>query len=228
MVRIHIDKEVFQYFPSIELGCLQADVLVENTSPELNLEIKKECELLQKQHSSVSSIAGIDTIMASREAYRKLGQDPSRYRLSAEALLRRVVQGKGVYTINNVVDLLNLVSMRSGFSIGGYDVSRIEGDVILGKGQEMEPYEAIGRGALNIARLPVLRDSQGAFGTPTSDSTRTMVQNGTRSFLMVFFNFNGSSALNETMDYTKDLLIKYASAKNLKKMLIKHVPQQGV
>ena len=68
-----------------------------------------------------------------------------------------------------------MISIKTGFSIGGYDAAKIEGDIELGIGKENEPYEGLGRGVLNIHKLPVFRDEQGAFGSPTSDSERTGV-----------------------------------------------------
>jgi DNA/RNA-binding domain of Phe-tRNA-synthetase-like protein len=93
----------------------------------------------------IEDISQIPAISASRKAYKACGKDPARYRLSAEALLRRVVNRNEIYQINNVVDLLNLVSISTGFSIGGYDADKIDGDIIYGIGKPNEPYIGIGR-----------------------------------------------------------------------------------
>jgi DNA/RNA-binding domain of Phe-tRNA-synthetase-like protein len=140
-----------------------------------------------------------------------LGKDPSRYRPSAEALTRRVVNGKGLYWINNVVDLLYLVSLESGFSIGGYDAEKIEGDVWFGIGKEDEPYQAIGRGQLNIADLPLFRDNLGAFGSPTSDSLRTMVTAETTEFLMIIIDFSGRQDLDTAEHRAIELFEKFGA-----------------
>ena len=86
--------------------------------------------------------------------------------------------------------------------------------------KENEPYEGIGRGTLNIEYMPVFRDTLGAFGSPTSDSSRTMVTNETESFLMVFFNFGGMAQLNEALDLATSYLIKFADAYNLERKII--------
>ncbi len=63
--------------------------------------------------------------------------------------------------------------MQSGYSIGGFDADIIDGDTVtLGRGRQAEPFEAIGRGQLNIEGLPVYRDDTGPIGT-TSDHERT-------------------------------------------------------
>jgi DNA/RNA-binding domain of Phe-tRNA-synthetase-like protein len=135
--------------------------------------------------------------------------------LSAEALLRRVVQGKGLYRVNNVVDLLNLVSVSTGFSIGGYDAEKIAGEVVFGIGRENEPYEGIGRGELNIESLPAFRDNLGAFGTPTSDSVRTSVTWNTKRFLMIIIDFGALPELEDATELAVNLLKKYAGATNM-------------
>ena len=195
----------------LRLGCIEADVNVDASSIELlaemNIRIRQIGESL-----SIESISKIPTIAASRKAYKACGKDPARYRLSAEALLRRVVSGKGLYHINNVVDQLNLVSIITGFSIGGYDVDQIHGNIVFGIGQADEPYSGIGRGELNIDNLPVFRDEVGAFGTPTSDSMRTEVKEQTCRFLMILIDFNGDHLLDESLQLAERLLKTYCNA----------------
>ena len=160
----------------------------------------------------IEEISKQPEVEASRKAYKACGKDPARYRLSAEALLRRVVSGKGLYHINNVVDQLNLVSIATGFSIGGYDADRIAGNVVFGIGRSGEPYSGIGRGELNIENLPVFRDELGAFGTPTSDSLRTEVNLQTTRFLMILIDFNSSDLLKDALQMAERLLKSYCSA----------------
>jgi DNA/RNA-binding domain of Phe-tRNA-synthetase-like protein len=197
----------------LQMGCIQCDLKIEPASVELLAQISMELSKIENT-LKVEEINKIPTIQSSREGYKTLGKEPSRYRLSAEALLRRVVKGKGLYHINNAVDALNLVSAKTGFSIGGYDVDKIDGAISLGVGKVNEPYEAIGRGALNIEFLPLFRDQKGAFGSPTSDSVRTMVTPATQRFLMLFFNFGGHDSLEETLADTVALFEKYVGAKN--------------
>ena len=151
----------------------------------------------------------LSPIADTRLAYRKLGKKSGRYRPSAEALLRRVVTGKGLYRINNVVDLINYISIASQYSIGGYDAERIEGAIELGRGRKGEPYEAIARGLLNIENLPVLRDEKAAFGSPTSDSVRTSIALRTKKVLVVFYNFGGKKTLRSELEYYKSMFYTF-------------------
>ncbi len=214
MKQISIASEIKNCCPKLRLGCIEADVVVTEPSADLMQKMDAKIQSLA-QSLSIESISKIPTIAASRKGYKACGKDPARYRLSAEALLRRVVSGKGLYQINNVVDQLNFVSISTDFSIGGYDVDQIYGNISLGIGRADEPYTGIGRGELNIEFLPVFRDENGAFGTPTSDSSRTEVTHKTSRFLMVILDFENSDSLDEALLMAQKLLLKYCSAKNL-------------
>ena len=152
-------------------------------------------------------------IAATREAYKRCGKDPSRYRPSAEALRRRLLRGLELYQIDTLVDLINLVSLRTGHSIGGFDADEIQGtDLELGIGRAEELFEGIGRGMLNIEGLPVYRDRIGGIGTPTSDHERTKMKLETRHILAIVNGYNGQEGLKEAAEMILELLEKYASS----------------
>ena len=140
--------------------------------------------------------------MATRNLYKALGKDPNRYRVSSEALCRRVVKGMDLYRIDTLVDLINLVSMVSGYAIGGFDADKIVGDnVTLGVGEQDEKFEGIGRGLLNIEGLPVYRDAIGGIGTPTSDEERTKITLATTHLQMQINAFAKEMPLDATIDW---------------------------
>src|SRR6201999_4533673 len=89
-------------------------------------------------------------IAATRELYRRLGKGPSRYRGSPEALLRRSRAGKELYRIHNVVDVINLVSLRTLLPIGLYDVAKLGPPITLRPGEAGEAYDGIGKERLNL------------------------------------------------------------------------------
>ncbi|HRR62418.1 MAG TPA: phenylalanine--tRNA ligase beta subunit-related protein, partial [Paludibacteraceae bacterium] len=131
-------------------------------------------------------------------------------RPSAEALCRRICKGNSIYQINTLVDIINLVSIHSGFSIGGFDADKIQGNLLLDVGNENDEFEAIGRGILNVAGLPLFRDEVGGIGTPTSDNERTKITMETNHLLMIINAYGGKTGLEKTIDYAVDLLKKYA------------------
>ena len=123
MVPISIDETLKLKCPDLKLGCIQCDVIVEKEYPELLALIQENIATIRR-NLEMDEISKLPSIAAARKGYKLTGKDPARYRLSAESLLRRIVKGNDLYKINNVVDLLNLVSIKTGFSIGGYDISK--------------------------------------------------------------------------------------------------------
>ena len=130
-----------------------------------------------------------------------------------EALRRRLMRGIPLYQIDTLVDLINLVSLRTGHSIGGFDADKIQGTHLeLGIGRAEEPFEGIGRGVLNIEGLPVYRDSFGGIGTPTSDHERTKMDVGTTHILAIVNGYNGKEGLKEAAEMIQSLLRDYAES----------------
>lgn len=183
-------------------------------------EIDRYVEELRSKYT-VDSIKQISGIEATRQAYKACGKDPSRYRPSNEQLIRRVLQGKSLYQIDTAVDLINLASMRYGYSIGGFDYDRIVGDTItLGVGREGEPYEGIGRGVLNIAGMPVVRDAIGGIGTPTSDNERTKMSLQTTRLLALVNGYDGNAEhVRQCCEFICDLLKRYANGRDFSTIL---------
>lgn len=220
MKEIIISQAIKGILPDLTLGCIECDVVISEDNGELWREIEATCGTIG--HSGeLAEVGSQPAIRASRVAYRLCGKDPARYRLSSEALMRRVVKGHQLYRINNVVDLLNLVSLKTGFSIGGYDADKISGSTIFDIGTKDEPYEAIGRGEMNIEFLPVFRDAISPFGSPTSDSVRTSVTSATKNFLMVIIGFSGEICTSEALELSVSLLKKYALADNIETVIIR-------
>ena len=220
MKEIVISEDIRNKLPDLVLGCIECDVAILEEYTQLWQEIERVCNTVANS-ADLSEVGSHPAIKASRIAYRTCGKDPSRYRLSSEALMRRVVKGNPLYRINNVVDLVNLISLKTGMSIGGYDAENIKGLISFDIGAKDEPYEAIGRGELNIEFLPVFRDGISAFGSPTSDSVRTSVTAITKRFLMVIIGFSGEDHTAQVVDLSLNLLKKYAQADQIETWLIR-------
>lgn len=216
-MNVVISNELLRLCPNYNVAVIVADI----TNTVYNAKLWEEIELISQNYRNkynTESIKIIPAIYETREAYKRCGKEPSRYRPAAEALCRRIVKGDSLYKVNTVVDLINAVSIATGFSIGGFDADKIVGDTITyGIGRANEPYEGIGRGVLNIEGLPVWCDLVGGFGTPTSDNERTKLSLNT-SHLLVTINSYGAqseSELKKAADYMLELLRKYANASNV-------------
>lgn len=153
-------------------------------------------------------------IEATRRVYKACGKDPSRYRPASEALIRRMLQGKQLYQIDTLVDLINLASIAYGYSIGGFDADKFHGDTLtLGIGRAGEPYEGIGRGTINIEGLPVYRDADGGVGTPTSDHERTKIDINTTHLLVLINGYDGNEQnVVANAKFIQQLMRKYCAS----------------
>lgn len=204
-VEIIVEDKIETVCPSFVGACVEADVENSAYSEELWKLIDEQCEKF-RQTLTTDTVKDISAISATRRVYKACGKDPSRYRPSSEALIRRVLQGKQLYQIDTLVDLINLASITYGYSIGGFDAGKFSGDTLsLGVGREGEPYEGIGRGMLNIAGLPVYRDAIGGVGTPTSDNERTKMGLATRRLVALVNGYDGNE---ETVRATAQLIIR--------------------
>ena len=163
---------------------------------------------------TTATLKELPGIAATRRVYKACGKDPSRYRPASEALIRRQLQGKELYQIDTLVDLVNLASIAFGYSIGGFDAGKMVGDTLtLGVGREGEPYEGIGRGMLNIAGLPVYRDQQGGVGTPTSDNERTKMTLETTHLLVLINGYDGNEErVRQNAEFIQELVRKYCQS----------------
>ena len=219
MIDMIIIEELKKVCPKITLGCVQAHVTVKDSDENLWNEINGYCEVLQKE-MNIEELSNFPSIKDGRELYKKLGKSPGKYRQSSEALIRRVLQGKGVYKVNNVVDINNLISLKSKFPIGSYNIENLTFPIKLTIGKEGEKYKGIGKEMINIEGLPVLLDSLGSFGSPTSDCERAMITKYTNKILMCIYSFSGNVNMNEYIQYAKELLERYAHAENFESKII--------
>ena len=214
-MKVEVLTEMHAVCPDFVGACITANIKNTEYSADLWREIDAlgdEC----RQTLTTESLKTMESIQATRRIYKLCGKDPSRYRPSGEALVRRVLQGKKLYQIDTLVDLINLASMKFGYSIGAFDADKFRGETLtLGIGREGEPYEGIGRGMLNIAGLPVYRDSTGGVGTPTSDNERTKVTLATTHLLVLVNGYDGSEqGVTDTAEYIMQLIDKYSEAQN--------------
>ena len=212
-MKIIISEEMRQICPDFAGAAISAKVRNTEYSEALWNEIAELGEEFKSKYTpdNIKQISGIE---ATRHIYRVCGKDPSRYRPSSEALIRRILKGKELYKVDTMVDLINLASMKYGYSIGGFDADKFEGDTLtLGVGKAGEPYEGIGRGLINIEGMPVYRDAIGGVGTPTSDHERTKMGMDTTNTLIIINGYDGNrDTVRANAEYIQQLLKKYADS----------------
>jgi DNA/RNA-binding domain of Phe-tRNA-synthetase-like protein len=187
MIPISVTPTIRKNIPGLQLGLIEADgIAVRKPSDLADLEYQKLENFIAGKFSKAPP--STDRIVSNvRRMYRRIGWEPTQYRPSSEAMIRRFLKKTGLYRINNVVDLGNIVSTRFHLPMGLYDVAKIKSKIVLDVGKDEESYQGISRDHIRATGKLILRDNDGIFGNPTADSRRTSVTDQTRSVLVIFF-----------------------------------------
>jgi len=167
-------------------------VRVQETAPELRKMIEGLAGDVAERYRD-AALGEIATVKAVRTIFHRTGVDPTRYRPSSEALLRRVVKGKGLYFINSVVDVVNYFSLKTLLPMGVFDADSVKPPMEFRAGRRGETYQGVGRDVLNLEGFPLMADAEGPFGSAVSDSVRTRVTDRTTHLFWVTFVPPGGS-----------------------------------
>jgi DNA/RNA-binding domain of Phe-tRNA-synthetase-like protein len=210
MLPLTIANSIKFKVPGIAVGWITAAVCVAEHDAGLWQEM--EAAAARFRGLTMEQARKFPAIKALRDAYKALGNDPTRYRGANEALVRRITQGKELYRVNTVVDVSNLVTLETLYSGGTFDFRRLQPPITFRIGRLGESYQGIGRGEIRLAGLPVFADQLGPFGCTTSDSERAMVRPETSEILMLFIAFGKPDGLERALPRAVGLLQQYARA----------------
>ena len=217
---VKIDSQLFETYKEIHLGLMRfhADV----KEPREDFWAHMDTDVLPQVRTDINGKewSKIQGIRGSRAAYKAFGRNPGRYRVSSEALLRRVRRGDDLYHINSVVDVNNLISVESGLSAGSYDLNCIQGSVTLRRAGKGEGYTGIGKDFLDMENMLALADDKGIFGSSMSDSSRAMVTEQTKDILVVIYCFENTIDLQELLQKAQSVFQKYADAQDIEAWII--------
>lgn len=214
-MKITIKKEVSNILPLFNIHAFTMDVKVEDST--IIDEKIKELEKSINEKYSLEQVLQIPSIKNARDSYKKLGKDPSRYRLACESLFRRLVKGNGLYRVSNVVDAGNVLSIELAKSTAVLDYDKLQGDIHIRIGTNDDIYYGIGRGLINVTNIPLYVDEVSPFGSPTSDTERTSITDATTKILLMVICFD---ELDKDIieDISLNTFKKYAYAKNIEKI----------
>ena len=217
---VTIDKELFSVYPEIRLGLLRFSADVK--APDDHFWEYMNAEVMPQVRSGVEGKAWseIPGIKGSRAAYKAFGRNPGRYRVSSEALIRRVRRGDELYHINSVVDVNNLISVKSGLSVGSYDLGQVHGAIKLRKADHSEGYTGIGKDFLDMENMLVLADDVGIFGSSMSDSTRAMVTDSATDILVVIYCFEDDIDLDALLREAVSAFGRFAGAEDVELWIV--------
>lgn len=219
MIDIEISKYLKETYPKLSLGVIEYNGVVAESNDVL-WNIAKEKSDIVKNLIKKDEINKTNKIKDIRDAYKGLGKDPSRYRISSEALVRRILQGKDLYRVNNIVDINNIVSLESLYPVGSYDLDMVKSSINFRVGIKGEVYDGIGKQGINLENMPVFSDVEGAFGSLTSDSKRTMITCNAKNLIMIVISFSGHSDLQKTIHFAIKLLEEHAGASKIQYKII--------
>jgi len=213
MIPVQLSDRIKKIWNPLAIGSLTTRIRVYESPQALRKELR-EMEKYIHQNYKLEEVSSIPQIHAGREAYKAFGKKPARYRLSAEALMRRILKDQGLALVNNIVEINNLLSLKSGHPICAFDLDKIQPPVTFTLGTSQDVYYAIGRGIMNIENLPVFKDTEGSFGSPTSDSERVKITSQTQHVSMNIISFNGADDLNRPLEELAIKLEKFADARH--------------
>ena len=197
----------------LSCGILVLDPVLVFDNPDVARATAEVSEQLRLKHDGLLP-SQIEGLAEARNLYKSFNMDPSRYRPSSEALLRRVMKNKDLYQISNAVDSCNLACLKFLLPVGMYDLNLVKGDVVLRAGNEGESYAGIRKGDVNLNGRLGLFDEDGPFGSPTSDSARTCVSPGTSSILAVIMATNSFAPekMSAAIDVFANLFTEHCKA----------------
>ena len=210
MISLSISPDLKAKIPAVAVGWVTAAVSVADHDSDLWNEVETAADRFRGM--TMEEARKSPPIKALRDAYKTLGNDPTRYRGSNEALVRRITQGKDLHRVNTVVDINNLVTLETLYSAGTFDFDHLQPPITFRIGQSDECYSGIGRGEIRLEGLPVFADLIGAVGSTTSDSERAMVRLDTVRILMVVISFGGQDRLHQAVERAVGMLERYAGA----------------
>jgi DNA/RNA-binding domain of Phe-tRNA-synthetase-like protein len=219
LTEVNISPDLKSKCRNVALGCVEGEVRSGPTPPELDAALRGFQERIAKLPEPRATLEST-AIETTRAGYKALGKDPARYRGSAEALLRRAISGKGLPRINNVVDVINLVSAENKLPVGLYDLAHVAGAIEFRAGRAGETYKGIGKYDLNLEDLPLFADAKGPHGSATSDSERTMVTESTTKIIAIIVSFAGPNVLQQATKRMQELLEVHCSARNIETRIV--------
>jgi len=204
---IDFSETIQSKIPGLKIGMLNCS----------GFEVRKESKYVAEQFTVLEqyiiekfseNAPSTDSIVSAvRRMYRRIGWEPTQYRPSSEAMIRRFLNNKGLYRINNAVDLGNVASTQFHLPMGLYDKNKISGMISVDVGQEREEYQGISKDVIHADGKLVLRDERGIFGNPTADSLRTSIRESSTNILALFFTPPeiDQSYISETLAYLGNL-----------------------
>ncbi|GGH84509.1 DNA/RNA-binding domain of Phe-tRNA-synthetase-like protein [Pullulanibacillus pueri] len=182
-----ISETLKHSIPDFKIGIITYHDIAVSDSPQF---FKEQMHALEKElmlSFEEKSVGELEGVKEWRQLFKRLGTDPSRYRPSHEALLRRLYKGQSFPLIHSAADVNNYLSARYQIPLGIYDCDKLSAPLSIRLGGQDDDYDALNGREMKMAQKLVSADRAGAFGSPIVDSKRTMTTADTRNALHIVY-----------------------------------------
>ncbi len=187
MIQLSVSPLITNTLPDFKIGyAIYHDIVVEN-SPQMvrgRYQFYQETMMMDLEETELSHF---NAVAEWRSIFKQMGTDPSRYRPSSEALLRRLKKGTPLPLIHSAADINNLLSLQYKIPIGIYDLDQVEGAITIHLGDESHSYEGLNGRNVTFKNKLISSDAIGPFGSPIVDSKRTVVTENTENAIQLFY-----------------------------------------
>lgn len=209
---LKIDSKLKTRFPNLNVLLLHIDdVRVQKMDCELE-KFKLEVINQVRNEYDLDSVKDNPTFRAYRDFFWGIKIDPTKIRPAAEALIRRILAGKPLPTINTLVDAYNLASIKSGIAMATFDADKLDGNLLMRFAEEDEPFQGIGMDKpliLKGGEIVVADEKKLIAVYPYRDADNTKITEKTKNITIVVCGVPGitddvlENASNVTLDYVK-------------------------
>jgi len=208
------DAPLAAEFPGLEALAFEVrGIRVEAASDALAAHIGEQC-LRYRQTYALETLKDEPRLRAYRDFFWRVGIDPTKTRPAAEALLRRVLQGRPLPRINTFVDAYNLASMETRIALAAFDLAKLRGPVRMRRARFGETFHGIGMdapAAMTGAEVVCEDDERLVAIYPHRDAEASKVTLGTKDVLCLVCGVPGipEAALREASDVTAGIVTRF-------------------
>ncbi|RAS72791.1 B3/B4 domain-containing protein [Priestia endophytica] len=190
---VNIDSSISKVSSATSLGIITYKVQkLTESSNNFKEKFASLKEILIDKYSTIK-VTEQDEVKAWREFLKQLKIDPSRYKVSSEALIKRTISDKPLFWVNGAVDVNNFLSVLHVTPMGIYDMNHIQGSISYGLDSNEASYDALNGRIVSMKGKPHLSDELSGFGSPIVDSQRTKVTIESKNLMHVLYFHPGIS-----------------------------------
>ncbi|MFW9792923.1 MAG: B3/4 domain-containing protein [Candidatus Thorarchaeota archaeon] len=217
-IRFEVDR------PGLSVSLIMLEDLKVGRSSSSFEEYEKETFEEIRTHMTLEEAKDDPIFRSYRDLYWTFGMDPTKLRVSSEAVLRRILRGLNLWRISNIVDIVNLASAYHKIPIGLIDAVKLKGDLVVRTAFNGEIFQRIG-GKLIICRGReiVVADQEKivCFGFATHDSERTMITPDSSRVLVLLYGAEvvTKDVMDNALRITLDMIDQWLDCRVSKPMI---------